>query len=1304
MANNATVGILRALLTANTAEFETAMKRAADAAKTFSRETKQIGRDATQLGASLTKTLTLPIVAVGGAVAKFAIDFESSFAGVRKTVNASEAEFAQMAQAFRDLSKTIPVNVNELNRLGEAAGALGIPKGEIVDFARVMAELGVTTNLTSDQAAESIAKIQNIFGAAGKDTERFASTLVALGNDGASTETQIVEMATRIAGAGHAINMSQGEVLAFASALSSVGIEAEMGGSAISRVFIDIASAVSKGGDNVKKFAQVAGVEIKEFSRLFKEDAATAVRLFIEGLGKIKDSGGNVLGTLEKLGFTEIRVRDTLLRAAGAGKLLGEALDLQNKAWQENSALTEEAKKRFETTSSQLTLLWNRVKDVGITLGNALLPMIQSTVGLMDRWIPVIESLAKGFVGLPKPVQALGVGLLVVAAAAGPLIYTFGQLALAASAIAGAFTKTGIATRGLAAAMTALRVSMGFLLSGPALIIGTIVAIGAALDRLTRGIGKLPPGLQQVQDDLDKIKNKAGDIQLGADIELPKDETAAAIAKALGLAMDEESEASKALIKAQAALAASTRGVSLEQQRLIALYDERGLSESEIALLLGVHEIQVKKVLETTKELAKHTEALARVRRRWAETEQDILLSALAETNQRTIENFNDELRFREEHDENVRRRTMSAYDFQRSQIAKWRADEIRQLQLRGGNWTRAYNELIQIANDKTSELALAAFFDMGKIEPPSMDDLKRVTKSVAASFQEAFTTLPAILIKSFTGGGGLKGAFNAIGAQIGSSLFSVDQFDKQTGKLIEAGSKIGNGIAKLLPKAFASAIPAIGALIGPGIQLLWNGIKKLFGGPSAEELAGRDVKKQFQDSFGSFEDMLGEIATVYQATGRTAEMARRDVERLMAAEKQGAEAVKKIRDEINKAFEEHKARWDATVDATADLTAFTKDGIDSLGKYNIAVRSAVVIFDAWVAKTGNVIEALEQIGPTLDQLDFPRQIQALEEERRKLEEGGISDSEAEAFDELGRKIELAESRMEEFGDSGGEAIEKLLRLREVTQAQKPLMDNIGQSTRLLESLGKAGLLTNDLIIAFGQNAVNQFTLLKGATGSAKDAMVLMQPELQALWEHQEKFGRFADEATQALIDQAEAEGVVGPHMKTHQEQLLGVMEEIRDVLLHIAGIEIPDKTFRVTPDIDPIVIPDFPPRDDDGALIAARTGGLITSTGINRFTPQYLGTGGMVIPSSFFQPRGSDTRPAMLAVGEEVTSVNDRSTFLNGIAMIHADFKQLAGQLSERQDVVLMVDGREVGRTQIRLVDNGGPLRTEWREALGVT
>ena len=453
MPQSAVVGLLRVLLTANTAEFTSAMKSVQDSAKTTQRTLRDVGRQASDVGSALTKTFTLPLVAGFAASAKAAMDFESSFAGVRKTLNATEPELAAISQELRNLSKTIPVNVNELNALAEAAGAMGIAKGDVVEFTRVMALLGVTTNVTSEQAAESIGKMQNIFGAAGKDTDRFAATLVALGNDGASTESQILEMATRIAAAGNTIGLTQGQVLGFASALSSVGLEAEAGGTAISRVFVDMQAAVSQGGKALDGFTKL----VPNFATLFKTDAAGAVNAFITALGNVKASGGDLLKTLAELGFTEVRVRDTLLRAAGAGDLVTRSLQLQKTAWEQNTALTEEARKRFETTESKLALLWNRVKDVGITLGNALLPAINSVIGAADKLLPLIDTLAKAFGALPGPVQATAIGLAAVAAAVGPLRLVLGSLARSASDVIGLFAKKSAASKLLGGALDGVR-------------------------------------------------------------------------------------------------------------------------------------------------------------------------------------------------------------------------------------------------------------------------------------------------------------------------------------------------------------------------------------------------------------------------------------------------------------------------------------------------------------------------------------------------------------------------------------------------------------------------------------------------------------------------------------------------------------------------------------------------------------------------------------------------------------------------------------------------------------------------------
>lgn len=321
--------------------------------------------------------INVALVAVGAIAVREAMRFEDSFAGVRKTVNATESEFKELEAAFRGMSKQIPINVNEINKIAEAAGQLGIKKENIVEFTRVMAKMGTATNLTSDQAATSLARFANITQMSQKNFERLGSTLVALGNDGASTESEIMNMALRIAGAGHTVGMSESQILSFANALSSVGVEAEAGGTAISQAMIRMAKAVAQGGKELKAFSGAAGMSVAQFKKAFKEDAAGAVIAFIEGLKVMQDSGSDVFTFLERLNLDGARMTDVLTRASGAGNLFSRSLEVGSAAWEENNALAEEARKRFETFSSQLTISWNIIKDFLITIGQELVPVLR---------------------------------------------------------------------------------------------------------------------------------------------------------------------------------------------------------------------------------------------------------------------------------------------------------------------------------------------------------------------------------------------------------------------------------------------------------------------------------------------------------------------------------------------------------------------------------------------------------------------------------------------------------------------------------------------------------------------------------------------------------------------------------------------------------------------------------------------------------------------------------------------------------------------------------------------------------------
>src|SRR5690606_29459481 len=144
-------------------------------------------------------------------------------------------------------------------------------------------------------------------------------------------------------------------------ALSSVGIQAEAGGTAISTVMIDMASAVANGGEELEKIAGVAGMSGDAFAQSFRDDATGAIMSFIRGLDGISKAGGNVFGVLDELGMGDIRVRDTLLRASGAVDLFADAMNISTTAWDENIALTKEAETRYNTMESKMQLLRNAV-------------------------------------------------------------------------------------------------------------------------------------------------------------------------------------------------------------------------------------------------------------------------------------------------------------------------------------------------------------------------------------------------------------------------------------------------------------------------------------------------------------------------------------------------------------------------------------------------------------------------------------------------------------------------------------------------------------------------------------------------------------------------------------------------------------------------------------------------------------------------------------------------------------------------------------------------------------------------------
>jgi TP901 family phage tail tape measure protein len=424
----APAAVLQVLVTANTKQATAALAQTqAQLASTAATAQKT----STATGASIAKGVArgaTAMAALGGGAIVAAAKWEDAFADVRKTVDSSEAGFKRMETGLRNLAKTIPVSATELAHLAGEAGALGVAAKDIVGFTKVAAMLGTATDMSASDAANSLARLGNIMRQKTvNDFERMGATLVDLGNKGASTEGEISAMALRIAGAGKTLGLSAKQVLGLSASLANLGIRAEMGGSAISRVMLEMQSAIASGGDAFDAFADIADVSGKKFAQVFAKDPTRALQLFTDGINQANKSGVDMKAMLDSVGLGEIRVRDTLLRLAGAQDEVTKGQKIANEAWGENTALTEEANKRYKTTSSQFQILKNRIFDVGIALGQDLLPKVNK----------VMEALGKGDLG--GAVEAMAkLGVEMGAKLAGAILKGFfqadlvGKLAIAA--------------------------------------------------------------------------------------------------------------------------------------------------------------------------------------------------------------------------------------------------------------------------------------------------------------------------------------------------------------------------------------------------------------------------------------------------------------------------------------------------------------------------------------------------------------------------------------------------------------------------------------------------------------------------------------------------------------------------------------------------------------------------------------------------------------------------------------------------------------------------------------------------------
>ena len=479
--------------------------RMGSAMTNFGNTLQSVGGKMTGLGNTMTVGVTAPIVAGVGAVVKSAMSWESAFAGVKKTndevVDSTGNvvySYADLENGLRGLAAQLPASHQEIAGVAEAAGQLGIKSQDVVSFTKTMIDMGESTNLSAEDAASAIAKIANITGLTSDEYQRFGSSVVALGNNFATTEQDIVAMANRLAASGTLAGLTNQEILGLATAMSSVGIEAEAGGTAMTQTLAAIESAVAAGGEDLQKFATVAGESAQEFADKWKNHPIEAIQDFIRGLGKLDEKGESATMVLDDMQLSGVRQSNMLTSLALAADTMTGAVDLSNKAWSENTALTNEASTRYETTESKLKMLKNQVVDMAIDFGGPFVDALKNGLEASKPLIQTLSDMAKKFNELSPAQQQHIMKWLAISAAAGPALSILGKLT---TGLGSMFKVFGSVNSGI-----------GKLITGLGGIFKGFGSVNSGVGELTTGLGGMLKSFGPVNSLIGKLSGKLAPI------------------------------------------------------------------------------------------------------------------------------------------------------------------------------------------------------------------------------------------------------------------------------------------------------------------------------------------------------------------------------------------------------------------------------------------------------------------------------------------------------------------------------------------------------------------------------------------------------------------------------------------------------------------------------------------------------------------------------------------------------------------------------------------------------------------------
>lgn len=380
---------------------------------------------------------------------KIAIDYESAMADVAKVVDGLKDEAGKITPAYKlmsdqivEMTTRLPMAAKDIAAIVAAGAQSGIAKNELLGFAESAVKMGVAFDITADQAGQSMAEMRAAFKLTQPQVVALADRINYLGNTSPNKADKIMEVVQRIGALGEVGGFASSSIAAMAASLTSV--EPDVAATGIKNMILALTKGESATKGQSAAFKKL-GLDSVQVSKDMQKDAEATVAKVIEGIQKL-EKHEQVAITNELFGSEALPI---VMQYSQGLDTLKKNLNAVSDAKVYAGSMEAEYAARAATTANNIQLAKNHMAALGITIGNVLLPGVNSMIGsfngvmsAVQKWSQANPGLSSGLVkiaigaiAIVGGLSALSIGLIAVF---GPMMMVgraFGVVAMAARAM-----------------------------------------------------------------------------------------------------------------------------------------------------------------------------------------------------------------------------------------------------------------------------------------------------------------------------------------------------------------------------------------------------------------------------------------------------------------------------------------------------------------------------------------------------------------------------------------------------------------------------------------------------------------------------------------------------------------------------------------------------------------------------------------------------------------------------------------------------------------------------------------------------